>query len=162
MNLYPWIVILHVFAAFTFVLAHGASAMTAFRIRAERDPKRIEALLDLSASSLGLTYGALIVLLLAGIAAGIMGNWFGRGWIWAAIGVLVLVMAGMYLVATRYYIELRVALGQPKRGASGPPPQPVSPERLIEMLDTRTPETLLGIGGVGLFVLVWLMIAKPF
>ena len=44
----PWIVFIHIVAAFGFVLSHGVSAFVAFRIRAERDPARIGALLDLS------------------------------------------------------------------------------------------------------------------
>ena len=161
MDLYPWIVITHVFAAFVFAMAHGTSAMVAFRIRAERDPQRIAALLDLSGTAIGVTYGALLVLLIAGITAGIMGSWFSRLWTWAAIGVLVLVMVGMYAVATRYYLSLRLALGQQPRG-NQPAPAPVPTEQLIAMLDTRVPEALVAMGGIGLLVLVWLMIAKPF
>lgn len=76
-------------AAFAFVLAHGTSAFVAFRIRSERDTCRIAALLDLSNASMGFMYAALLVLVVAGIAAGVMGHWFARGWIWAALALLV-------------------------------------------------------------------------
>jgi hypothetical protein len=100
MELYPWIVLVHVIAAFLFILAHGASAIVSFRLRAERDPTRILALLDLSASTIGPMYGTLGLLLLAGIAAGIMGNWFSKGWIWLALGIFVVITVLMYVVAT--------------------------------------------------------------
>jgi len=162
MDVYPWVVVLHVFAAFLFVLGHGASAMVAFAIRAEREPARIAALLDLSARSIGVMYVGLLVLLLAGIAAGIMHGWFGSGWIWAALGLLILIMVAMYAVATRYYAGIRKALGQPGRGETGPPPAAVPQAELIALLDTRRPETLAAIGIGGLAVIVWLMVAKPF
>ena len=162
MDLYPWVVILHVFAAFMFVLGHGASAMVAFAIRAEREPARIAALLDLSGRSIGVMYLGLLVLLLAGIAAGIMRGWFGSGWIWAALGLLILIIVAMYAIATRYYAGLRQALGQPARGEANQPTTPVSQAELVALLDSRRPEALAAIGIGGIAIIVWLMIAKPF
>jgi hypothetical protein len=162
MDLYPWVVILHVVAAFLFVLGHGASAMVAFAIRAEREPTRIAALLDLSGRSIGVMYLGLLVLLLAGIAAGIMRGWFGSGWIWAALGLLILIIVAMYAIATRYYAGLRQALGQPARGETNQPTTPVSQAELVALLDSRRPEALAAIGIGGIAVIVWLMIAKPF
>ena len=162
MDLYPWVVILHVFAAFMFVLGHGASAMVAFAIRAEREPARIAALLDLSGRSIGVMYLGLLVLLLAGIAAGIMRGWFGSGWIWAALGLLILIIVAMYAIATRYYAGLRQALGQPARGEANHPTTPVSQAELVALLDSRRPEALAAIGIGGIAIIVWLMIAKPF
>ena len=74
----PWVVFIHVAAAFLFVMGHGASMWTSDQIRRERDPARIRALLELSSRSLGLVYAALLTLLIAGIAAGIMGGHFGQ------------------------------------------------------------------------------------
>ncbi len=48
---YRWIVFVHVGAALVFMLAHGASASVAFRLRRERDVARLSALLDLSGAS---------------------------------------------------------------------------------------------------------------
>ena len=101
--MYPWIVLLHVVGAFVFVLSHGVSAWMALLIRRERDRARISALLDLSTASIGGTYVGLLLLLIGGIWAGIYGGHFGRGWIWAAIGLLVVVIVVMYAVATPYF-----------------------------------------------------------
>ena len=162
MEFYPWVVLIHVLAAFAFVLAHGASAFVAFRLRAEREPARIAALLDLSSSTLAIMYVALLVLLIAGIVAAIMGGFFARLWPWAAIVVLVAVLVLMYVSATTYYSGVRQALGQAKFGSKEPPPPPVPVEELLAMLDSRRPEVIALVGGVGLIVLVWLMILKPF
>jgi nicotinamide riboside transporter PnuC len=103
MEWYPWVVFVHVAAAFLFVMGHGASMWTSDQIRRERDPGRIRALLELSSRSLGLVYGSLVTLLIAGIVASIMGGHFARGWPWAAIAVLVAITVLMYILASRYY-----------------------------------------------------------
>lgn len=164
MDWYPWIVFIHVAAAFLFVMGHGASMWVSDQIRRERDPARIRALLELSSRSLGLVYGSLIILLIAGIAAGIMGNWFSKGWIWAAIIVLVLIIVLMYGLASRYYGRVREAVGlrgyqTPK---DAPDPTPVSAEELAALVDSRRPDVIGLVGVIGLLILLWLMMFKPF
>ena len=166
-SLYSWLVFVHVLAAFGFVLSHAASALAAFRVRAERDPGRIAAMLDLSNASMGLMYVCVALLTAAGVGAGLLGHWFGRLWIWAAIGVLVVVAVAMFAYATPYYIRVRLAVGQPgrrthRRSPSGSRPEPVPPVELAALLESRRPEGISTIGGVGLAVLIWLMIFKPF
>ena len=96
MDLYPWVVFVHVAAAFLFVLGHGASMWTSTRSGANVTRHGSAPCLELSSRSLGLVYGSLLTLLIAGIAAGVMGGWFGQGWIWAAIVVLVAIIVLMY------------------------------------------------------------------
>lgn len=164
MDLYPWLVLTHIVAAFGFALSHGVSVYTSFAIRRQRDPERIRALLELSSMAVSGMYVGLGVLLIAGIAAGIVGNWFGRGWIWAALGVLITVTVAMYAIASRYYAQVRSAVGLPsmndKKGE--PPPAPLGSGELAALLDTRRPEALAAVGFVGLVVILWLMVLKPF
>ena len=164
MDWYPWIVFVHVAAAFLFVMGHGASMWASDQIRHERDAVRITALLELSGRSLGVVYGALLTLLIAGIAAGIMGGHFARGWIWAAIGVLVAVIVLMYALASTYYRRVREAVGMrtmqtPK---DAPDPTPVSADELAALVDSHRPDVIGLVGIVGLLVLLWLMMFKPF
>jgi len=164
MDLYPWLVLTHVIAAFGFALSHGVSVYASFAIRRQRDPERIRALLELSSMAIGGFYLSLTVLLIAGIAAGIVGNWFGRGWIWAAIGVLIAVTVAMYAMASRYYAQIRSAVGlasmNDKKGE--PPPAQIGPDELVALLDTWRPEALAAIGFIGLVLILWLMVLKPF
>ena len=164
MDLYPWIVFVHVAAAFLFVMGHGASMWASDQIRHERDAVRITTLLELSGRSLGLVYGALLALLIAGIAAGIMGGHFSRGWIWASIGVLVTIIVLMYALASSYYRRVREAVGMrtmqtPK---DAPDPTPVSAEELAALVDTHRPDVIGLVGIIGLLILLWLMLFKPF
>lgn len=163
----PWLVLTHVLAVLAFVLVHGASAAVAFKLRSERDPVRVRALLELSNAYLNWTYGALVVLLLSGIAAGIVGGWWtsGRLWLWVSVGLLVAVLVGMYGVATPYFDALRHAVGLPTyqdvRDHRDPPPAATEDE-LALLLDSRRPAAvaLIGLGGIGL--IASLMVLKPF
>ena len=94
-----WIVFIHVLAGFGFFLAHGASAAVVFRLRREDDPVRIRALLHLSQLST-MPAGIIgLVLILAGVWAGIdLGEWTsGRLWLWTSLLVLVLVLSLIHI-----------------------------------------------------------------
>jgi hypothetical protein len=164
MNWYPWVVFVHVAAAFLFVMGHGASMWASDQIRKERDPERIKVLLEMSSRSLGMMYGSLLVLLIAGIIAGIMGNYFGQLWIWAAIVVLVAIIVLMYALASSYYGKVREAVGMRsmRTPKDAPDPTPVSPDELAALVDTRRADYIGLVGVIGLLILVWLMFFKPF
>ena len=165
MDFYPWVVLIHVLAAFGFAVSHGVSAYAAFAMRANsRDPAAVRTLLGLSGMSIGGLYISLLVVLVAGITAAIMHGWFGSGWPWAAIGVVVVIVIAMYAMASRYYANIRSAVGLPsmndKKGE--PPPAAVSADELARLLDTRRPEALALVGVLGFVILIWLMELKPF
>jgi uncharacterized membrane protein len=165
MEIYPWIVLLHVVGAFTFVLSHGASAWVVNLIRRETDVARIRALSDLSSFSLGGAYLGLLLLLIGGIWAGIYAGFFStRAWIWVALVVFVVVAVGMYSVATPYFKRLRSALGQRVAGMPKDAPLPApAPDREIQAIAAAAPANALNaIGIVGLLVILWLMVVKPF
>jgi hypothetical protein len=163
MEIYPWIVLLHVVGAFVFAIAHGVSAFSAFAIRAARqDPNRVRAFLEVSGYSLGAMYVGLLMLLVGGVWAGIAGDHFGRGWIWAALVLLVVIIVVMYAMASRFYGEARTAVGLPSQTEKNPTGPGASPEALAALLDNRRPEVLVTIGGLGFLVILWLMVVKPF
>ncbi len=161
---YGWIVFVHVIAAFGFAVSHGVSVYVAFGIRGRPEADRIRALLELSSRSIGGVYGSLLVLIVAGIVAGVVGGHFGRGWIWVSIVVLVVEIGAMYGLASRYYARVREAVGLRTYGMSrdAPDPVPVGPDELAALLDTRRPELIALVGFGGFLVLIWLMVVKPF
>jgi hypothetical protein len=150
---------------FGFLLAHGSSAVVAFRLRGEREPSRVAALLDLSSSSLALLYGSLLLLLGTGIVAGFLGHWWRQGWIWTGLGLLVGLMIAMYASASTYYDRVRQAVGvqtySQKRKGIAPGPQ-AAPEEIDTLLRSLRPFIVAAIGGAGLLVILWLMMFKPF
>jgi hypothetical protein len=151
-----WWVFLHIAGAFGFLMAHGVSAYVTLRLPKERDPARVSQLLELSASSVGFMWNSIGVLLVGGIAAGFTGHFWGQGWIWAAIVVLVLVIAAMYAMGTTWAKRLRTISGAMVGGTEA-----VSRSQLEEILRSKRPFTIAAIGSVGLLVILWLMIFKP-
>jgi hypothetical protein len=150
-------VFLHIAGVFAFLIAHGVSVGVAFRVRAERDPKRIMALLELSAWSTSLMYIGILLLLTGGVIAGFIGEWWGDGWIWVSLGALILIMVAMYAVAAGYYKRLRTIVGAMADGS-----QAVSEERLVELLEGPRPWVLAAIGFGGILFILYLMLFKPF
>jgi hypothetical protein len=159
-----WIVFIHVLAAFVFAAGHGVSMFVAFRVRRERDRGRMAALLDLSAASLAAAVIALLLLLAAGILAGVVLNSWGKAWIWVSLVLLIVIGGLMTPLGIGYFNMIRLALGQRTRNLkeSDPDPVPVSDDELARILESRRPEQLLSIGGIGFLVIVWLMMFRPF
>jgi hypothetical protein len=163
MDWQPWLLLIHVAAGFTFALAHGVSAFTALKLRGERDPGRVIALLDLSRYTLPISDIAILLLLVSGVIGGFVGSYWGHLWIWISIAVLVGLFAYMSLRGVKHHDAIRHALGlagfYDKKGA--PLPE-VDPSALASALDSPRALELTAVGGVGLLALLWLMVVKPF
>ena len=167
MDWHPWIVYAHVLGAFAFAAGHGVAATMAFRLRSERDPSRIAAILDYSLWQLSprsLMSIGFIVLFLSGIAAGFSGGHWGRLWIWVAIVLLVVITGLMTPVAAGHYNRVRSAIGQklPRDKTDAPPPTPLPPDQLERLLMAPTPWILVAVGGIGFAAILLLMMFKPF
>lgn len=158
-----WLVFAHILGAFTFVLAHGVSMFAALRLRSERDQARVAALLDLSKSAVTVAAFAVIFLLASGIAAGFVGDYWGRRWIWASIAILVVLWGYMSFRGTRHNDAVRHAVGSvglyDKKGTEPPSADPAA---MAALLGSPRALELAAVGGVGLVVILWLMVFKPF
>lgn len=162
--MHAWFVVAHVLGAFLFVAAHGVSMGAALKLRGERDRSRVTALLQLSQGGIGIMYLGLLLLLGGGIVAGFSGSYWGQLWLWVSIGLLLVIAVAMYAMGTSFYGRLRTALAIPaadgKLRESKEPP--LSDAQVDAMLDSSRPYVLALIGGIGLALIVWLMVAKPF
>lgn len=154
--MYQWWVFVHLVGVLAFLGAHGVSMSILFRLRKERDPRKVSDLLALSSSSSTAFYYALGLLLVGGIVAGFLGHWWGRAWIWAAIGVLVIVTVAMYAMARPYYRRVGFVARAMAEGS-----QAVTAEQFDEILRGPRPVTVAGIGIIGLLVILYLMVLKP-
>lgn len=164
MELYPWVVVAHVFFVIVSFGAHGVSAFAMFQAKTETDRGRLAATLDLSAASLTVAGIGLLLAVVLGIVAAAMGGHFGRLWPWASIVVVVLVWLAMTPMAANRMTAIRATLGMPIRSdkKGDPPRQPASDAELAAAQADLKPELVAGIGLVGIAVLVWLMELKPF
>jgi hypothetical protein len=167
MDLLPyirWIVFIHVAGVILFVAGHGVSMAVAFRLRRETDRRRMGALLDLSAGSLTVAGIGLLLLLVAGIVAGLLLGEWGQGWIWLSLVLFIVIGGLMTPLGAIHFNKLRYALGIRTRNMKpgDPDPVPAPDTDVAVLLASRNPEYLLLIGGVGLLVILWLMMFRPF
>jgi hypothetical protein len=155
-------VFFHILGAIVFALGHGASLAVAFGLRKEREHARIAAMLDVSAWSTRLMYLGLLLIVIPGVVLGFLGDYWGSWWLWVSIALLVLVMGAMYGIASPYYLGLRAATGATLRESTRERAAALASDDLVATLSTsRRPTALALVGGVGLAVILWLMIAQP-
>ncbi len=154
MSWYLFWKLLHLIGAFGFVAAHGATAAVAFRLRREREPVRVRALLELSRSTRSLMYWSLLVLVVAGVANGFYFHYWSQGWIWTSLVLLTALLGAAFPLAVPYYRRIRLAVD---------PERPVaSPEELAVLLTSSRPIVIAWVETVGILVILWLMVYKPF
>lgn len=158
------IVTVHVLGVVLFLLAHGVSVAVLLRLRQERDPHALRALLDLSRRSVNVMSIGFLVWFIGGIVAGFSGNWWTTGtwWIWVSLAIAVVVTAVMTPMGRFYLNRVRSALGIDEKTGAWNPSAEVDPVALEAALGSGRPGLLAAIGGGGLAILTWLMIAKPF
>ncbi len=154
--MYRWWVYLHLLGVFGFLISHGVSVAVTFRLRQERDPARVQALLGMSSASLTGFYPSLALLIAGGVAAGFQGKWWGYGWIWWSIGILTLVTVAMYAMAKPHFSRIRFVTDAMVGGSKA-----VSPEEYGEALSAPRSLAIAGIGFAGLAAILFLMLFKP-
>ena len=127
---YQYLLLAHLLGFALFLIGHGVSMFFATALRRERNVERLRALLDLSLSGLVATYLGLLLLIGSGIWLGFVGGFWGQGWIWTAVAILVIEMALMMFMGVTYFGRVRTAVGlQPYRLTGQVPRGPVaSPE----------------------------------
>ena len=164
---YGWIVFIHVGSVLAFVMAHGVSVGVLFGLRRGGSLERIRTLLALSESSFNAVYVSLLVLLLSGIVAGIMGGLFtnGRWWLWVSVALFVGVALFMSYVRWFQMVIVRHAAGlqtpdDVKKGI--PAPEPGDEATIVAAVARVRPWLVATIGFGGLLVILALMMFKPF
>jgi hypothetical protein len=111
-----------------------------------------------------MTIATLLVLIGTGILAGFMGSWWGRGWIWTSLALLIAISVAMSFMGRLYFYRVRRALGaataedQKKKSE----PAAVPPDQLAAVLNAGQPRLLAGVGVGGLAAITGLMIFKSF
>jgi len=157
---YLWWKLAHILGILGFIAAHGVSTAMAFGLRKERDPVRIRALLDLSRRTRSWMYLSLLVLYATGIVDGFLGHWWGQGWIWIALILLTFLLVVAIPAVVPYYAEIRRAVTPPEGG--DPSSGRVGPEELARLLSSSRPLAIFWIETIGIVVVAWLMVLKPF
>jgi len=166
-EVYRAVVFVHVFAALLFMLAHGASAATMFRMMKERNATKLSAMLELSESTAKWMGAAAAVMLFSGIAVGPLSPFESWRYAWYYVSIVLLVVLSilMSLLGRLYFHKVRKVVGLPydEMGKKGRQPalDPAGEEEIAKIVATGRPtETaLLGYAVVG--ILLYLMMFKP-
>jgi hypothetical protein len=160
--MYQWLLYAHIASVAGFLLAHGTSAAMALRLRSEKTTDGIRSLTDLSKQTTNVMYGFIGLIIITGLFLGFQGLWWGRGWIWTALVVLIVAIGAMSFLGRRYN-AVRAAVGLPARsGRRIVTSTPGSPEDIRRAVDATPAGVITVIGVVALALLLWLMIIKPF
>jgi uncharacterized membrane protein len=125
-------------------------------LRRFREPQQVAGILQLSAATVTAFYVSTLVLLLGGIGAGVVGQWFDQGWIWVSIGLLVAVGVLMFPIARRHFRRVRMVLELMETGTA------VSRDDFARVLGAGNPAMTAGTGFVGIMLILYLMVLKPF
>ena len=146
-NLYTWLKFLHLVGLGVFLFGHGISGGVSLVLKGKPALDVSRALLMLSIWSYRITYPGLGLLLVTGVWMGFAGSWWRAGWIWASIAVLVVVFAVMSFLSVAYHRAREVAAND---------------SELTQRIEKTRPELVAAIGVIGLLVLYFLMVFKPF
>lgn len=146
-TLYVWLKFLHLVGLGVFLFGHGISGGVSLVLKNKPGLDVSRALLMLSIWSYRITYPGLLLLLVTGVWMGFAGSWWRFGWIWTSIGVLVLVFAAMSFLSVGYHRARKAAAND---------------SELTQRLEGTRPELVAAVGVIGLLVLYFLMVFKPF
>lgn len=150
MNWYLFWKLVHFAGILVFVAGHGVSASVTVRLPKERDPARLEPVLALSRSTILWSNVGLLVLVIGGAANWVSQDYSPQGWLWASVGLLV-VLAGLgFGLAAPYFRRIRAAIANADAKA------------LATALDAKAPWTIFWVETVGVAIILWLMVYKPF
>lgn len=133
-----------------FVAGHGVSAAVTVRLPKERDPARLEPLLALSRSSIVWSNVGLLVLVIGGVANWVSQDYAPQGWLWAAAGLLLVLAVLGVVLAAPYFRRVRAAIAVGDAAA------------LDTALSPKVPWTVFWVETVGVAIILWLMVYKPF
>ena len=161
-RMYNWLLYGHIASVAGFLLAHGASAAMGLRLRQETTPDGIRSLTDLSKRTTRVMYAFIVLIVITGLFLGFQGRWWSHGWIWAALGLLIITI-GIMSVLSRRYNAVRGAVGLPIRsGRQVTTTAPASPEEIRRLVEAAPAGLMTAIGVIALALLLGLMILKPF
>ena len=161
---YQYLLFAHLLGLVLFLSAHGVSMFFTAALRRERNPDRLRSILDLSLSALPANYLGLLLLIGSGIWMGVAGGFWGQGWLWTSIAILVGMLAFMIFMSVSFFSRVRTAVGlapyrQTRQMELGPQ---ASPEQLDALLSGSQPRLTVTVGLLGLLALLALMVLKPF
>ena len=158
--MYNWVVYLHVTVIFIFLIQHAAEIIVTFKLREQKEPEGTFAtyafMPDNNSRNLRITYSLIIV---TGAVAGFMSTWWKQGWMWSALGVMILIWVVMTRVAPNYLnaVDAITDLALKNRDDKS-----AIDKFRSDLKARREPEIMTVTSVIGGLIILWLMMFKPF
>lgn len=153
---YGWWKFIHLAGVVGFVAAHGTSMAATMMLRRFKEPQQVAGILQLSATTVSAFYVSTVVLLVGGVGAGVVGEWFNQGWIWVSLALLIGVGILMFPMARKHFRRIRMVIELTETGTA------VSRDDFVRVVNSGNPILTAGTGFVALLLIVYLMVLKPF
>jgi hypothetical protein len=159
--MYNWLVFLHIFFAFLFLLGHGPHVVAMLKFRGEPDPERSLSFFNMVPDIKYVRY-LYIAMGVFGFAAAFITPWWKQGWTWTSAVVFAITSWVMQKYGAGYY---GIIFDAANRLIEAKKTDTNLPTAQKEFDDARfTPHTMIVsvVGIVGLAIILWLMRFKPF
>jgi hypothetical protein len=149
---------LHALSAMAYFLFHGVVASVTFAFRRDPGPVRVQVLSDAMSFAYRGAPIAGVILVLSGILLGVLGRFWGERWLWASVGLLLVLGILMNRLGKPYMTE---AFDGARNPGSGTRLQPRG--RIAAGLRKFAfhPMFFTVTGLIGLAIVLWLMMFKP-
>ena len=164
MNVYPWLLWLHIFSSIAFFFAHGTAIAVALRLPKEESLDGMRALLNTTSMISPFLFGSFLLLQAFGVALTFAAPWWKQAWPWLSFVLLNGMAFWMTWYGRRTYSPLRKALGLSYitgLGKNNKPVEPVSMEEVRTLMEKSNPRLLAWVGLILSSLILWLMIFKP-
>jgi len=159
--MYNWLVFLHVFFAFLFILAHGPHVIAMLKFRVEPDPERSMTFFNTTPDIKYVRYFYLTTSVF-GFAAAFATTWWKQGWVWLSALVFMIVTYAMYKYGGGYFGMIQdaaISLIEAKKNNTNLP----AAQKQFDQARNAPNVIIVSIVGIlGLAIILWLMRFKPF
>ena len=159
--MYNWLVFLHIFFAFLFMLAHGVHAAAMLKFRGEPDPEKS---LTFFSNVPDIKYVRYLYIALGvfGFAAAFITPWWKQGWPWASAVIFGITSWVMYKFGAGYYLIIWNAALRLIEAKKTDMDLPAAQKEFDGARNTPHAMIVSVVGIVGLAIILWLMRFKPF
>ena len=158
--MYVWVVYLHIVMIFIFLIQHAAEIWVSFKLREQKEPEGIFATYAFmpanNVRNLRITYSLII---LTGITAGFITTWWRQGWVWTALGVMIVIWIVMKRVSSIYLYAVD-AIAEP--ALKNREDVSAIDKFRSDLKARREPVILSAFSLLGGLIILWLMMFKPF
>ncbi len=159
-SMYQWVVFLHVTVIFIFLIQHAAEIFVTFKLRQQNEPEGIFATYSFTLANnsrnLRITY---LLIIVTGMAAGFISTWWRQGWMWTALGVMILIWIVMNRVGGHYLTAVDAITDHAVKNKDD---KTALDKFRSDLKARREPEILTVTSVIGGLVILWLMMFKPF